>query len=433
VSLATCPTAAEDGRTTPTLPASVTLMTREEARACVVAIRHHLDAARGQLLDLYQRQGWRALGYPSWRECAVAEFGQSQATLYRLLTAAEVDRNFSHNEKNAAPLPLLHALELAPLAPSEQRAIAATADLSRLTLRQLRAVIRDKQAAQQAARPTVVPLVPRQADEACRIVVADAAQLPLPDGDAHGPACPPASCGHVALVVGSPPYCLGIAEQGYVDFTDYAAYLAAAATWASELYRVLQPTGRLALNVPVDIARGQRQPVASDWLQVLRAAGFQYRATVVWQEGNVARSVARGSLDSPAAINLICPAELVLIVHKGAWHLGRSDASDLTHEEWLAWTLAAWSFAGEHSERVGYPAPFPEELPRRLIKLLSFPGDLVVDPFVGSGTTAVVAQALGRRFWGCDRNPTAVARAQARVATTELQKFPARSRSASCC
>ncbi len=62
------------------------------------------------------------------------------------------------------------------------------------------------------------------------------------------------------------------------------------------------------------------------------------------------------TLDSPSAINLICPAELVLIVHKGAWHLGRSDASDLTHEEWLAWTLAAWSFAGEHPERVGYPA-----------------------------------------------------------------------------
>jgi len=85
----------------------------------------------------------------------------------------------------------------------------------------------------------------------------------------------------------------------------------------------------------------------------------------------------------------------------------------------LAWTLAAWSFAGKHPERVGYSAPFPEELPRRLIKLLSFPGDMVVDPFVGSGTTAVVARALNRRFWGCDCNPTAVTRAQARVATAE--------------
>jgi site-specific DNA-methyltransferase (adenine-specific) len=190
-------------------------------------------------------------------------------------------------------------------------------------------------------------------------------------------------------------------------------------TWAAELYRVLQPNGRLALNVPVDIARGQREPLATYWLQLLRAAGFRYRTTVIWAEGNVSRSTARGSIDSPSAINLICPAEVVLVVHKGEWNLGHTDPSDLRHDEWLAWTLAAWSFPGEHSMRVGYPAAFPEELPRRLIKLLSFPGDLVIDPLVGSGTTAVVARALGRRFWGCDRNLIAVERAQTRIAAAE--------------
>jgi len=124
----------------------------------------------------------------------------------------------------------------------------------------------------------------------------------------------------------------------------------------------------------------------------------------------------RARLDRLAVrVNLICPAELVLVVHKGEWNLGRTDVSDLGHDEWLAWMLAAWSFPGEHAERVGYPAAFPEELPRRLIKLLSFPGDVVLDPFVGSGTTAVVARALGRRFWGCDRNAIAVARAQSRL------------------
>jgi len=288
----------------------------------------------------------------------------------------------------------------------------------------LRAVIRERQAAQRATRLDNRPLaasLPVQHDvgdddDTCGIVVGDAACLPLPDGDEHTAACQPTSCEHVALVVGSPPYCLGIQEQGYIDFTVYADYLAAAATWATELYRVLQPNGRLALNVPVDTARGQREALACDWLQLLRAAGFQYRTTVVWAEGNIARSTARGSIDSPSAINLICPAELVLLVHKGEWNLGRTnDTSDLEHDEWLAWTLAAWSFPGEHAERVGYPAAFPEELPRRLIKLLSFPGDLVIDPFVGSGTTAVVARALGRRFWGCDRNAIAVARAQSRL------------------
>jgi site-specific DNA-methyltransferase (adenine-specific) len=179
---------------------------------------------------------------------------------------------------------------------------------------------------------------------------------------------------------------------------------------------VLQPNGRLALDVPIDITRAGRYPVAADWLVMLREVGFQYRSSVVWKEGNISRSTARGSLDSPSAINLICPIELVLIVHKGAWNLGRHEPSDLTRDEWLEWTLASWAFAGEHPDRVGYPAAFPEELARRLVKLLSFPGDLVLDPFVGSGTTALVACRLGRRFVGCDRNPRAVALARRRVA-----------------
>jgi DNA modification methylase len=87
---------------------------------------------------------------------------------------------------------------------------------------------------------------------------------------------------------------------------------------------------------------------------------------------------------------------------RGRWRLGRSQ--------------------GEHAERVGYPAAFPEELPRRLMKLLSFPGDLVVDPFVGSGTTAIVARSLGRRFWGCDRNQTAVERAWRRLDAEQLRR-----------
>jgi site-specific DNA-methyltransferase (adenine-specific) len=228
--------------------------------------------------------------------------------------------------------------------------------------------------------------------------------------------CAAATCRHPRLVVTSPPYCLGIVEDGYVDYEDYRGYLAAADCWARELYRVLPPDGRLALNVPIDIARCGRFPVASDWLHILIKAGFRYRSTIVWKEGNISQSTARGSIDSPSAINLICPAEAVLVVHKDDWNLNRSEPSDLTHAEWLEWTLACWSFAGESTARVGYPAPFPIELPRRLIKLLSFPGDLVLDPFVGSGTTALAALTLGRRFYGCDINPLAVERARIRVA-----------------
>jgi site-specific DNA-methyltransferase (adenine-specific) len=252
----------------------------------------------------------------------------------------------------------------------------------------------------------------------CTVVVGDAARLELPDASCHGARCSPSSCSHPRLVVTSPPYCLGIAEDGYIDYDDYRVYLAAAERWAGELYRVLPSGGRLALNVPIDISRGGRFPVGSDWLHILLEAGFRYRSTIVWKEGNISQSTARGSIDSPSAINLICPAEAILVVHKDDWNLNRSEPSDLTHPEWLEWTLACWSFAGESAARVGYPAPFPIELPRRLIKLLSFPGDLVLDPFVGSGTTAEAALALGRRFYGCDLNPIAVKRTRLRVSRT---------------
>src|SRR6202165_2595510 len=142
--------------------ASALPVSRDEARQCVARIAHHLEQARALLLELYEREGWRALGYDSWRTCVVAEFSQSQTALYRQLTAARVERTISHNGKNGATLPVLHALELAPLEPPEQRAIAAGNDVSRLTLGQLRAVIRDRQAEQRATRldnrPLAVPL-----------------------------------------------------------------------------------------------------------------------------------------------------------------------------------------------------------------------------------------------------------------------------------
>jgi CHASE2 domain-containing sensor protein len=87
-------------------------MSRDAARQCVARMTHHLEEARAVLLELYEREGWRALGYDSWRACVVAAFSQSQTALYRQLTAARVERTISHNGKNGDPLPVLHALEL---------------------------------------------------------------------------------------------------------------------------------------------------------------------------------------------------------------------------------------------------------------------------------------------------------------------------------
>jgi site-specific DNA-methyltransferase (adenine-specific) len=382
-------------------------MDADEARACVRAITEHLDGARALLLELYERQGWRALGYASWRACVVAEFDRSQSYLYRQLQAARLERDFSPIGEKPLSLSEWHARQILSL-PREQRreviAELARGALDDLSVRELRQVIRERQAAAAAPRAEVVPVGWTAAlPPDCRLEVADARRLPLDDGE-------------VAHIITSPPYCLGVAELGYVDFADYDEYRGFAREVAAELWRVTRAGGRLAINVPFDASRDGHQAVALDWLAELRAAGWNYRASVVWREGNISGSTARGT-ESPTAIHLICPDELVLVLYKGPeWRLAWDGSSDLEHDEWVKWTLASWQFWGESQPYGGYPACFPLELPHRLLKLLTFRGDLVLDPFAGSATTGVACRRLGRRFIGFDANPRAVALARQRLA-----------------
>ena len=102
------------------------------------------------------------------------------------------------------------------------------------------------------------------------------------------------------------------------------------------------------------------------------------------------------------------PVEMIAVFHKGGFRRPATGGrhGDITRDEFLAWTLGMWTFAGANPRRVGHPAPFPEELPRRLIKLYSYPEDLVLDPFSGSGTTLVAAKRLGRNSVGVEINAT---------------------------
>jgi site-specific DNA-methyltransferase (adenine-specific) len=267
-------------------------------------------------------------------------------------------------------------------------------------------VRRQVQIEKHAQPPRAIPWV-AQLPANIEIEEGDAAALPLPD-----------EC--IDLIVTSPPYNLDKAYgSGIDDDQDYADYLEYVASWAREMYRVAGPHGRLALNVPLDtMLGGTPRPVYADWYYALKEAGWQYRSTIIWHEGNVTRSNARGSIASPSSPYVAAPVEMVLLAHKGAWGLVRDGAaSDLTREESVAWQGPAaglWAFGGE--TRSEHPAAFPPELPRRLIKLLSYPGDVVLDPFMGSGTTAVVARALGRTVYGYDRSPRWVALARERVA-----------------
>lgn len=220
----------------------------------------------------------------------------------------------------------------------------------------------------------------------------------------------------IQLVVTSPPYNLGKDYGTARDDATYQAYLDWVAGWAREVQRVLEPGGRLCLNIPIDInlsfAEGGRQrtgkrPVLADFTQLLVSGlGFVYNTTILWLERNVSKRTAWGSWLSASDPWVNTAAEAILVLSHGQRvRNGKGKTSDVERDEFMEWTLGIWEFSGQNPTQYGHPAPFPEELPRRLIKLFSFREDVVLDPFLGSGTTCLVAKTLGRRCVGVDINP----------------------------
>jgi site-specific DNA-methyltransferase (adenine-specific) len=233
--------------------------------------------------------------------------------------------------------------------------------------------------------------------------VGDAACLPWPDGS-------------VDLIVTSPPYGIGVpyADGGDVPPADYWSL---AAKWSREMLRVVNPNGgRLALNIALDTTWSTTFYV--EWISLLRQAGWSIRHNITWNESNISRRTAWGSWLLPSAPHVLNPTEMIAICHRGDYRRpAQGRRGDILPAEQRDWSLAMWSFAGANARLIGHPAPFPEELPRRLIKLYSYPGDTVADPFVGSGTTALVATRLGRQAVGVDRSATYVQLALQRLAT----------------
>jgi site-specific DNA-methyltransferase (adenine-specific) len=217
----------------------------------------------------------------------------------------------------------------------------------------------------------------------------------------------------VQLVVTSPPYNLGKDYGTARDDATYLSYLDWVGQWSRQLYRVLEPGGRLCLNIPIDInlsfddggKRGTRKlPVLADFTQLLlRELGFVYNTTILWLEGNISRRTAWGSWLSASDPWVNTAAEAILVLSRDHRQRdGKGKTTDISREEFMEWTLGIWTFPGQNTSQHSHPAPFPEELARRLIKLFSFREDLILDPFLGSGTTCRVAKTLGRRSIGIE-------------------------------
>jgi len=207
----------------------------------------------------------------------------------------------------------------------------------------------------------------------------------------------------IDLIVTSPPYNVDIYYNSYNDSISYEQYLMFSEIWLKKAYALLKNDGRFCLNIPLDKNKGGQQSVYADILTLAKKIGFKYHSTIIWNEGNISRRTAWGSWLSARAPYVIAPVEVIAILFKNEWKKSSgSGVSDITREEFINWTSGVWNFTGESKKRIGHPAPFPVELPRRCIKLFSFVGDTILDPFLGSGSTLIAAVQCRRNGIGVE-------------------------------
>lgn len=209
----------------------------------------------------------------------------------------------------------------------------------------------------------------------------------------------------IDLIVTSPPYNVGLEYRSVKDDVPYSDYLEFSRAWLSNCFHWTKIGGRFCLNIPLDKNKGGQRSVGADLTVLAQEVGWKYQSTIVWNEGNISRRTAWGSWMSPSAPYVIAPVELIVVLYKEEWRRKSDEKADITREEFMEWTNGLWTFSGESKKKIGHPAPFPRELPRRCIKLFSFPGDIVFDPFCGSGTTLLEAFANKRKGVGVEIDP----------------------------
>jgi site-specific DNA-methyltransferase (adenine-specific) len=225
----------------------------------------------------------------------------------------------------------------------------------------------------------------------------------------------------VHLVVTSPPY-WQIKDYGNKDqigFNDsYENYIGKLNQVWSECYRVLNPGCRLCVNIGDQFARaityGRYKiiPIRTEIIKFCESIGFDYMGAVIWQKMTTMKTSGgasvMGSYPYPRNGHIAIDYEFILLFKKLGKEINNvsraiKEKSKLTNEEWRKYFTGHWNFAGE-KQNGGHIAMFPEELPRRLIKMFSFVGESVLDPFIGSGTTSRVARELGRNSIGYEIN-----------------------------
>ena len=220
------------------------------------------------------------------------------------------------------------------------------------------------------------------------------AMTPLPDNSVH-------------LMVTSPPYNVGKEYDEDLTADEFRAMLQR--VW-KETYRVLVDGGRACINI-ANIGRKPYIPLNSIITIDMMDIGFLMRGEIIWNKAaSAGMSCAWGSWCSPSNPVLRDVHEYILVFSKADFSRGasrdKSKVATISKDEFMEYTKSIWTFNAESARRVQHPAPYPVELPQRFIKLYTYSNDVVLDPFMGSGTTGLAAKANQRNYVGFETNET---------------------------
>jgi len=218
----------------------------------------------------------------------------------------------------------------------------------------------------------------------------------------------------VHLMVTSPPYNVGKDYDENLSLEEYRKFLSK--IW-KETHRVLVPGGRVCINI-ANLGRKPYIPLHTFIIEDMLKLGFLMRGEIIWNKASTASpSTAWGSWLSAKNPVLRDIHEYILIFSKESFSRvnHNNEKATMNRNEFLELTKSIWTFGAESARKIGHPAPYPIELPLRCIKLYTFENDIVLDPFIGSGTTAIAALKENRRFVGYDTEKKYVDKANERI------------------
>jgi site-specific DNA-methyltransferase (adenine-specific) len=221
------------------------------------------------------------------------------------------------------------------------------------------------------------------------------------------------------LMVTSPPYNV---SKEYDEDLSLKEYLQLLRNVFSETYRVLVYGGRACVNV-ANLGRRPYIPLSDYISHMMIDIGFKMRGEIIWAKGAGAGvSMAWGSWQSASNPVLRDTHEYILVFSKGGFERKKEGKENtISKEQFMEWTKSVWTMNPESAKKVRHPAPFPVELPYRLIQLYTFKGDVILDPFMGSGSTAIAALKSERKYVGYDIDPDYIKIAEKRITPFKQQ------------